>query len=109
MSTRSDNVLVIEDTMTIAMVFRAWLNRKGIETIHAPTGAEGLEMIRAGRCRAVLLDLQLPDTNGIEILKEIQREEFDVAVVVVTASGSINNAVEAMRLGAYDFIVKPAS
>ncbi len=109
MTSRSDCVLVIEDTMTIAMVFRAWLDRKGIETIHAQTGAEGLELIRSGRCRAVLLDLQLPDTNGIEILKEVQREGLDVAVVVVTASGSINNAVEAMRLGAYDFIVKPAS
>nr|MCU0790839.1 sigma-54 dependent transcriptional regulator [Nitratireductor sp.] len=109
MTNRSDNVLIIEDTMTIAMVFRAWLDRKGINTLHAATGADGLAMIRAGQCRAVLLDLQLPDTNGIEILKEIQREELDVAVVVVTASGSINNAVEAMRLGAYDFIVKPAS
>ncbi|HSO47207.1 MAG TPA: response regulator, partial [Rhizobiaceae bacterium] len=66
MTTRSDCVLVIEDTMTIAMVFRAWLDRKGIETVHAQTGAEGLEIIRSGRCRAVLLDLQLPDTNGIE-------------------------------------------
>ncbi len=109
MISRPDHVLVIEDTMSIAMVFRSWLARKDIQTEFAGTGAEGLEKIRSGLYRAVLLDLQLPDTNGIEILKQVQRENLDVAIVVVTASGSISNAVEAMRLGAYDFIVKPAS
>jgi two-component system repressor protein LuxO len=109
MISRTDHVLVIEDTMSIAMVFRSWLGRKDIQTEFASTGAEGLEKIRSGLYRAVLLDLQLPDTNGIEILKQVQRENLDVAIVVVTASGSISNAVEAMRLGAYDFIVKPAS
>ena len=109
MISRPDHVLVIEDTMSIAMVFRSWLARKDIQAEFAGTGAEGLEKIRSGHYRAVLLDLQLPDTNGLEILKQVQRENLDVAVVVVTASGSISNAVEAMRLGAYDFVVKPAS
>jgi len=109
MKQNNDRVLIVEDTMSVAMVFQTWLKKRGLEADIAGTGKEGLAAVRKGGHRVVLLDLQLPDANGLDLLKTISEESPDVAVVVVTASGSINVAVEAMRLGAYDFAVKPAA
>ncbi len=109
MSRNADKVLLIEDTISIAMVFKTWLGKRAIQADIAQTGGEGLEKLRTGEYRAVLLDLQLPDMNGLDVLRKLTEEGIDVTAVVVTASGSIGTAVQAMRLGAYDFIVKPAS
>src|SRR6202012_3894154 len=70
-------------------------------------GARAAAVLRDEVPDVVLLDLELPDTNGVEILRSIRQRGLPTAVVVVTAHGSVNVAVEAMREGAYDFIVKP--
>src|SRR6185312_13080155 len=71
------------------------------------TGARALEALREAIPEIVLLDIELPDANGIEILRSIRARKLPSAVIVVTAHGSVKTAVEAMREGAYDFIVKP--
>ncbi len=73
----------------------------------AETGAEGLRILRKERPALLLLDLKLPDIDGQEILEAIAAEGIETAAVVMTAHGSVNVAVEAMRLGAVDFLVKP--
>lgn len=75
----------------------------------AATGSETLEMLRAGYYPLMLLDLHLPDMNGLEILRTVQTEKIPTAVVVITSQGSLNIAIEAMKAGAYDFILKPVA
>ncbi len=108
-TTSQERVLLVEDTPSLSIVYQEYLSKAGLKSELAETGAEALRLLESGRFRVVLLDLQLPDMNGIEILKEITERGLPVSVVVITADGSINTAVEAMRLGAYDFIVKPFS
>ena len=71
------------------------------------TGAAALEALREAPPEVVLLDLQLPDMNGMDILKYVSSQQIPTAVVIITAHASVNVAVEAMRYGAYDFVVKP--
>jgi DNA-binding NtrC family response regulator len=103
------NVLLVEDTPSLARVYTQYLKKEGYAVRPAETGAHALAEIAAGKPMVVLLDLQLPDMNGMEILRRIDADRLPCAVVVITAHGSVNAAVEAMRYGAYDFLVKPFS
>jgi DNA-binding NtrC family response regulator len=103
------DILIIEDTASIALVFQKWLKKSGINAVIAGTGSEGIEHLRTGMFKAVLLDLDLPDMKGQDIVKLAKDEGLDITFVIVTASGSINVAVDAMRMGAYDFLIKPAA
>lgn len=109
MSSKNNNVLIVEDSGSIAVVYESWLTKTGLSVQVVETGEQALDLIREGGFRVVLLDLQLPDMSGLDVLDAIASEELGVTVVVVTASGSILTAVDAMRRGAYDFVVKPAA
>jgi len=100
-------VLMVEDTLSLARTYVEYLKDEPIDLVHVATGAEGFEELEKQLPAALLLDLMLPDMSGLEILKRIHEENLPVIVVVITAHGSVNTAVEAMRLGAFDFIVKP--
>ncbi len=100
-------VLVVEDTPTQAELARVMLTSLGHEVRVIETAAMALEVARSWQPDAILVDIELPDYNGFELMKQLHAEGVESAVVVVTANGSINTAVEAMRLGAVDFIVKP--
>ena len=102
-------VLLAEDNGSIAIVYDSWLKKAGFDVEVVETGSEALEKIRGGGFRVVLLGLQLPDMDGLAVLDAISSDNLGVTVVVVTASGSILTAVDAMRRGAYDFVVKPAA
>lgn len=102
-------VLIVEDALPLATVYGHQLSRAGIETVHVETGADALSKLRKGGISVVLLDLQLPDMNGRDVLTAIKDEQLPVTVVVVTSSGSIKTAVDAMQAGAYDFLVKPVA
>ncbi|HRJ60039.1 MAG TPA: sigma-54 dependent transcriptional regulator [Azospirillaceae bacterium] len=100
-------VLLVEDAPTLARVYAEYLRKDGYAVLPVETGAEALRHIADGAPRIVLLDLQLPDINGMEVLKRVAEQGLPCAVIVITAHGSVNAAVEAMRYGAYDFLVKP--
>ena len=100
-------VLLVEDTPSLARVYTEYLKREAYTVVTVDTGGGALAALAEHHPQVVLLDLQLPDMNGMEVLKEISHRGLPVAVVVVTAHGSVNLAVEAMRYGAYDFVVKP--
>jgi two-component system, repressor protein LuxO len=105
--TAKARLLLVEDTLSTLHLYHEVLARLDVVLIDADTGAGALTVLRETVPDVVLLDLELPDTNGIEILREIKRRGLPSTVIVVTAHGSVKTAVEAMREGAYDFIVKP--
>jgi two-component system, repressor protein LuxO len=101
------SVLLVEDTLSLQMVYRSILATAGHRVAVAANAAEGLEQFRAHRPMVVLLDLILPDRDGLEVMQEIQSIQPETRVIAITANGSVNRAVEAMRAGAHDFLVKP--
>jgi DNA-binding NtrC family response regulator len=100
-------LLLVEDNPAIARVYLEYLRRGPYDTLHCDTGGAALAALGERSFAAVLLDIELPDMSGMDILKWITQRKINTAVVVITAHGSINVAVEAMREGASDFLVKP--
>lgn len=101
-------LLIVEDTPSLALAYSRQLELAGYETQIADTGAAMRAVIMAGASfDAVLLDLQLPDCDGLELLASMTAITEVTKVIVITADGSIDRAVQATRLGAYDFLVKP--
>jgi DNA-binding NtrC family response regulator len=100
-------ILLVEDTPSLQLLYRSALNGVGHQVIVASTAAEALGLLRDMPVQLVLLDLVLPDRDGLDLMQEVLQLRPDTAVVVMTAHGSINKAVEAMRAGAHDFLVKP--
>jgi DNA-binding NtrC family response regulator len=105
--TLTASVLLVEDTPSLQIVYRSVLTRAGHSVVAARTAAEALSQFRETRPGVVLLDLVLPDRDGLELMQDMLRIEPDTRVIVITANGSINHAVEAMRAGAHEFLVKP--
>ena len=106
---RPARVLVVEDTPTQAHLARALLAGLGHEVRIAEAAGQALSTAGDWRPDAILLDVDLPDYDGFELMKQLRQQGIDAVIIVVTANASINAAVEAMRLGAVDFIVKPYS
>ncbi len=93
----------------MADLYQLCLMRAGYGTHIARTGEEALAAVAAQPRQVLLLDLHLPDMNGLEILRRVMVTNPETSVVVITADGSVSRAVEAMRAGAFDFLVKPFS
>ena len=100
-------VLVIEDNATQAELARALVSGIGCDVQVVATAARGLEAARSWRPAAILLDVELPDYDGFELMRRLAAEAIDCAVVVVTANASMEGAKEAIRAGAADYLVKP--
>ncbi len=100
-------VLLIEDASSLQMVYRSALTRAGHRVRVAGSVAEGRAAFAENHPPVVLLDLMLPDGDGLDLMQEMLRQRPDTRMIVMTANGSINQAVEAMRAGAHDFLVKP--
>jgi len=100
-------VLLVEDTVPLARTYEAYLEDEPYDLTHVETGKEALAFLAESPPDVVLLDLMLPDMDGLSILEHISTEQIPTAVVVITANASLNTAIDAMRLGAHDFMVKP--
>ena len=107
MTTSVPPILLIEDTPSLQLLYRAVLTKAGYAVVTAGTAAEGLELLHEATPQVILLDLVLPDRDGLDLMREILQLHPGLHVVVMTAHGSINKAVEAMRAGAHEFLVKP--
>ena len=101
------SVLLVEDTLSLQMVYRSILATAGHRVATAANAADGLEQFRTHRPMVVLLDLILPDRDGLDVMHDILTLQPETRVIAITANGSVNRAVEAMRAGAHDFLVKP--
>lgn len=100
-------ILVVEDKESMATMLKDALESQGYEVVVARDGAEGIRMIKEGKADVIITDLKLPKKDGLEVLKASKEENPLTPVIVMTAFGSIETAVRAMKLGAYDFITKP--
>ncbi len=103
------NILIVEDTLSLATVYIERLASEGYVCDHVETASDAISALSERAFSLVLLDLQLPDSNGMTVLEHVKRHNINAAVVIITANGSINVAIDAMRLGAFDFLVKPFS
>src|SRR5881296_1614632 len=100
-------VLVIDDEPIIRDVLQEILSREGYVIDSSPDAESWLEALESGRHDLIILDLMLPGIGGFETLKEIKRRDPDSVVVMITAYGSVETAVQAMRMGAHDYLTKP--
>ena len=107
MKTNNRHVLIIDDERPVLMTLEALLKRHGYQVDTAPTATQGLKALKSKPPTLVLLDLRLPDADGLEMLDRIKTELPQVQVIILTAHDSLHNAIESIKRGAYHFISKP--
>jgi two-component system NtrC family response regulator len=101
------DILIVEDKASFAEVLKTALEDAGFTTIIAKTGREAIQNFKREKFDLVLLDLRLPDIDGIDIMRELKNIDNDAKFIIMTAFGTIERAVEVMKLGACDFLTKP--
>ncbi len=101
------NILVVDDKDSMRNMLTETLHEEGYRVDSASSGKKALDLIHNKSYDLVLTDLKMPDVDGLEVLASIKDLDNETAVILMTAFGTIEDAVEAMRLGAYDFITKP--
>ncbi|MEP6709139.1 MAG: sigma-54 dependent transcriptional regulator [Verrucomicrobiota bacterium] len=107
MTVENRRILIIDDERPILLTLEALLGRHGFHADTAPTAAAGRRTLESKTPALVLLDLQLPDAEGLEMLDQIKREHPDTQVIILTAHDSLSNAIESIKRGAFHFISKP--
>ena len=100
-------VLIVDDERKMRRVLQILLEPLGLESVPSGSGEEALDLFRAEKFDLVLTDLKMPGMSGIELLSALRALDPDVPVVVLTAHGTVQTAVEAMKQGAFDYILKP--
>src|SRR5882672_1031908 len=100
-------ILIIDDERPILLTLEALLSRYGFETETAATAAAGLKALKNKAASLVLLDLQLPDAEGLQMLDQLKTERPETQVIILTAHDTLNNAIESIKRGAFHFISKP--
>jgi DNA-binding response OmpR family regulator len=106
--TQPARILVVDDERAVRMMLETALRAQGYRVQSAGNGHEAHDQLKSEEFDLVLLDLQLGDTDGIEVLRETKRLWPATEVILLTAHGSINSAISALRLGAFDYLLKPA-
>jgi two-component system, OmpR family, phosphate regulon sensor histidine kinase PhoR len=106
---KAEKILIVDDEADIALVLKLQLEDAGYATDRARDGMEALELLRRKKYALMLLDIKMPQMDGMQVLEQVQRDHQDVTVVMMTAHGSEDIAVEAMKIGAVDYIAKPFS
>ncbi|MEM6731669.1 MAG: sigma-54 dependent transcriptional regulator [Myxococcota bacterium] len=102
------DLLLIDDDEAVGRTLGALLRQAGHSATHVTRASLGLDLLRKGNVDAVILDLRMPEMNGLEALEELRRRGHETPVVMLTAHGTVDDAVAAMKLGAADFLMKPA-
>jgi len=104
---KRNKILVVDDEHLIRWSLEQNLKKQGYDVVTAADGEEALRLVREEQPDLVLLDIQMPGINGIQALEKIKEYDEDIVVIMVTAHGGLETAVNAMRLGAYDYVSKP--
>jgi len=103
----SGAILIVEDDESLRLVMQSQLNKLGYETSVATDAEHAIEILKQSHHALVVTDLQLPGISGLEMLKRMRVDSPDTPVIVITAFGTVESAVDAMKAGAYDYITKP--
>jgi DNA-binding NtrC family response regulator len=104
---KRNKLLVVDDEHLIRWSLEQNLKKQGYDVVTAGSGEDALQLMREEQPDLVLLDIQLPGISGIDVLEKIKEYDEDIIVIMVTANSGLENAVKAMRHGAYDYINKP--
>lgn len=100
-------LLITDDEQSVRIFLKDLFIEEGFDVCEAKDGKETLEVVRNEAPQIIILDLKLPDMNGLELIPQIKREQPLVEIIIITALGTVENAVKAIKFGAYDFITKP--
>jgi DNA-binding NtrC family response regulator len=100
-------LLMVDDDQALLETMQERFERKGIKLVTAASGADALSLANHGHFDVVLLDVGLPDINGLELLSKLKEQHPETEIIMLTAHGSIESAIQAMKTGAYDYLTKP--
>ncbi|MES0446067.1 MAG: sigma-54 dependent transcriptional regulator [Desulfobacterales bacterium] len=100
-------ILIVDDELIMRESLAGWLERDGHEVSAAASGEEAMEILKDSRFDILLVDIKMEGMSGLDVLKQVKESDPDVDVVMITAYGSIPTAIEAMKKGAYDYLLKP--
>ena len=103
----SERILIVDDEDGMRRLLSRVLTREGYDTVAVGSGAEALRLVANERFDLVVTDIKMPEMDGLQLLEELKEYEPSLLVIVITAYGTIENAVQALRSGAYDYIAKP--
>jgi len=101
------SILIIDDEDAQRSILKGYLEKKGYKIFSASSGTEGIKAVNNNLIDIVLSDFKMPDKTGLEVLEEVKKINPEISLVILTAYGTIEDAVRAMRLGAFDYISKP--
>jgi two-component system, NtrC family, response regulator AtoC len=104
-----ERVLIVDDETIMRNFLAETLRRKGMEVFSAENGKSALKLFKDKSFDLVISDLNMPDMTGIEVLKKVKEKSPETIFIIITAFGSIENTVEAMKLGAFNYLIKPFS
>jgi DNA-binding NtrC family response regulator len=102
-----NSILIIDDEIQICESMKMILDYEGYSVVYSTDALEGLKKIAQNNFSALLLDIQMPEMSGFEVLKKVKESNIDLSVIIISAHGSVENAIKATKLGAFDFIEKP--
>jgi DNA-binding NtrC family response regulator len=101
------SILIIDDEIEICESIKMILEYEDYHVEFATNPSEGLDKIRSSKYEVILLDINMPELNGFEVLQKVTNDDIDINVIMISAHSSVENAVKATKLGAFDFIEKP--
>src|SRR4030067_581561 len=104
-----NKILIVDDEKLMRVSLEDKLTKEGYSVNSLSNASEGIKLLQSTNFDAVITDLRLPKIDGIDFLREIKKSSPDTVVIIMTAYGSIENAVVAMKEGAYDYVTKPFS
>jgi two-component system nitrogen regulation response regulator NtrX len=102
-----DTIFIIDDEKEICESIKMILEYEGYKVNYSVSANEGLNSLAEKQVSCLLLDIQMPEMSGFEVLKRIKESTPSLSVIIISAHGSVENAIKATRLGAFDFIEKP--
>ena len=107
MVTMKKKVLIVDDDESILWILQRMFKDKKIETVEARDGKSALEMLKGQDLSIAIMDIRMPEKDGLDVLREIKETGCQTPIIIMTAQGTMKNAVEAMKHGAFDYITKP--
>lgn len=102
-----NSILIIDDEIQICESMKMILDYEGYSSVYSTDANAGLKKIEQDNFSALLLDIQMPEISGFEVLKKVKESKAELSVIIISAHGSVENAIKATKLGAFDFIEKP--